>query len=163
MSAVYTLRFYLDWMVYFVKANSRHGTHSPFVYRLVDEVIYPKRKVGEPGNRVKRLIARLIDRFQPAVVYHTVDEGQLPASPVDFVVVNCNDGRGAETRIEALWPLLHQNSVLVLVGHYRNKRAKRQWKAIEGRAEATVTIDLFRMGLVFFRAGQAKENFKIRY
>ena len=150
-------------MSFFVTANSRHGTHSPFVYRLVDEVIYPKRKAGEPRNRVTRLIARLIDRFRPDVVYHVVDEGQLPASLVDFVVVDCNDGRGAETRIEALWPLLHQNSVLILVGYYRNRAAKRQWKAIEGREEVTVTIDLFRMGLVFFRAGQAKENFKIRY
>src|SRR5690606_16115486 len=37
---MYKLRFHFEYVRHFLMSHSRHGTHSPFVYRLVDEVIY---------------------------------------------------------------------------------------------------------------------------
>jgi hypothetical protein len=36
------------------------------------------------------------------------------------------------------------------------------WETIKRHPEATITIDSFFWGLVFFRKEQTKENFKIR-
>jgi predicted O-methyltransferase YrrM len=32
----------LDYLQFLLVANSRHGTHSPFIYRFVDEILYAK-------------------------------------------------------------------------------------------------------------------------
>ena len=34
------LRFAKDYVLHRLKAKTRHGVHSPFVYRLIDKVIY---------------------------------------------------------------------------------------------------------------------------
>ena len=143
-------------------AHSRHGTHSPFVFRLVDEVIYAKRLSGEPRDKVKRLTTRLIDWFQPRTVYMLGNE-QPPISRLDFVAVDCGILDKPVSEIKKLWPQLHAGSVLVLSDVYRDNEAKALWQFIKAQPDVTVTIDLFRAGLVFFRLGQAKEDFKIRY
>jgi len=156
------LRYYLDGLVHFFVAHSRHGTHSPFVYRLVDEVIYARRRPGESRNKVKRLVARLIDRYQPGTVY-TRESGTIPASSLDFVIVDGGALGTLGAEVEAIWPLIHPGSVLVLLDCHRTPGAKALWQSIKARPEVTITVDLFQVGLAFFRSGQAKENFKIRY
>src|SRR5690606_31867249 len=58
-------RYWLDYLQHLLKANTRHGTHSPFVYRLLDEVVYPRRRAGEPRDKTERLVSRLRNRFAP--------------------------------------------------------------------------------------------------
>lgn len=153
-------RFYLDYVQHLLTANTRHGTHSPFVYRLVDEVIYARRQPEESRDRVVRLVARLVDHFRPREVY---EPGSGPApEPLDFVLATGRDAGETADGLRALWPKLHSGSVLLLTDSYRNAKAKLLWQSIKARPEVTVTVDLFRVQLVFFRSGQAREHFRIR-
>lgn len=158
---MYPWRFYFDQLIHFVLAKSRHGTHSPFVYRLVDEVIYPKRRMDEPRDKIERLTARLIDRCKPFQVLK-LDSGH-PAEPADFVVAEGYDAERIANELAILWPKFHNGSVLILHDIYRNADMKRLWRILKIKPEVTVTIDLFWAGLVFFHPGQAKEHFRIRY
>ncbi|MGK6351895.1 hypothetical protein [Parapedobacter sp. DT-150] len=158
---VYALRFYIDRLTHLLSSNTRHGTHSPFIYRLVDEVLYAKRQVGEPADKVKRLTMRLIDRFKPQHVYEL--GAALPEAPVDFVIADGSDAACIRHELDRLWPTFHPGSVLLVEGIYRNAEMKRLWRAIQTKPQVTVTVNLFHAGLAFFHKGQAKEDFKIRH
>lgn len=154
-------RFYVDYALHFLTSHSRHGTHSPFVYRLVDEVIYVPRKKRESLSKVERFISRLVNWFNPSNVFRIGDP--LPLHPVDFVIADGAEVETIGTQLGQVWPQVHAGSVLILVGIYRNSRMKGLWRTIQKRPNVTVTIDLFHLGLVFFHKGQAQEDFRIRF
>src|SRR5579863_5304574 len=56
---MFNLRFAKDYFLHRFKAKNRHGIHSPFVYRLVDKVIYDfeaKKVYTEVENLRKQLL-----------------------------------------------------------------------------------------------------------
>lgn len=78
---MFNLKFALSYFLHQLKAINRHGLHSPFVYRLVDEVIYdfsdkkvytdlekalhPHKKLNAADKLLYRLIA---DRQSHSVI-----------------------------------------------------------------------------------------------
>jgi len=74
---MFNLKFALSYFLHQFKAINRHGLHSPFVYRLVDEVIYDfsDKKVyadlekALPSHKkltsADKLLYRLVSDWQP--------------------------------------------------------------------------------------------------
>ena len=78
------LRLLVSYIKHLLEAKNRHGLHSPFVYQLLDEVIYnytdllayvdPERMASvlppdsdRPNStKVNRLLYRLLHHFKPA-------------------------------------------------------------------------------------------------
>lgn len=245
-------------------AKTRHGVHSPFVYKLVDEVIYDFRAKGDyqaienlrrdllrdertinvtdlgagshiNNNKQKQvsqiaknalkpaklaqMIYRLAQNFKPGSILElgtclglttaylakaapsakvTSIEGcpetaeiarqnlrtlQIPnvdlkvgnfdtllpehiktAERLDFVFIDGNHRKQAtiDYFMKAL-PKLHADSVMIFDDIYWSKGMKEAWQTIKAHPSVTVTVDLFWVGLVFFRKGQGKEHFKIKF
>ena len=57
----------------------------------------------------------------------------------------------------------HNNSIIVINNIHQSKEMEEVWKKIITQKEVTISIDLFFIGLVFFRKEQVKENFIIRF
>jgi predicted O-methyltransferase YrrM len=57
----------------------------------------------------------------------------------------------------------NENSVFVFDDIYWSSGMKQAWQEIKNNKNVTVTIDLFFMGIVFFRTEQVKQHFIIKY
>jgi predicted O-methyltransferase YrrM len=254
----------LDFIKHRIKGKTRHGLHSPFVYRLVDEVIYDfhaksdyqeieklrfnllqdKRWInitdlgaGSMLNKdtkkqvrvvaknalksasLAQLIYRLAVDMKPrniielgtclgittaylakaapnakvisiegcpatsAIAGQNLDKLKihntellrgnfdhiLPdllknSEELDFVYVDGNHRKDATLNyFKWCLPKLSQNSIMIFDDIYWSKGMKEAWAQIKAHPEVSVSIDLFWIGLIFVRKGQAKENFIIRY
>ena len=58
---------------------------------------------------------------------------------------------------------IHDDSVLILDDIHWSVGMEEAWKEIQEHPSVTVTIDLFRMGLVFFNGGLSKEDFILHF
>ncbi|MGH7237920.1 MAG: O-methyltransferase [Candidatus Saccharimonadales bacterium] len=256
-------RFAKDYLLHRFKAKTRHGIHSPFVYRLVDRVIYdfkPKKVYEEieaqrkqllndnriitvtdlgagshvNNNRKKKIsdiaknalkppkLAQLLYRLaadlkprniielgtclgittlylqnaapgasvetlegcpETARIANDVFEEQgiktveqivgnfddtLPAviqkfDELDFVFVDGNHQKDATLNyFKWCLPKVHENSLLIFDDIYWSGGMKEAWAEIKANPQVMVTVDLFWIGLVFFKQGQAKEDFLVK-
>lgn len=261
---VMVLQFVSDYLKHRLTSKSRHGTHSPFVYKLVDEVIYDfnaksaynsieeQRKkllhddtlitVTDLGagshlnkNRTKKvrqmaknalksprlaqLIYRLAKHTQPAKLLElgtclgittaylsracpqadiiTIEgcpetakkawqnfqelelknialqvgnfDVLLPAvieesEKLDFVYIDGNHRKDATLNyFQWCLPKVHEDSLLIFDDIYWSQGMKEAWAEIKNHPDVTVTVDLFWIGLVYFKKGQVKEHFKIKF
>lgn len=60
-------------------------------------------------------------------------------------------------------PFLSKGALVVIDDIYWSKGMENAWKELILDSDATVTIDLYRMGLMFFKQGQQKEHFKLHF
>lgn len=58
---------------------------------------------------------------------------------------------------------MHNNSVIVVGDIHWSAEMEEAWSEIKNRNDVRITIDLFDMGLVFFRKEMTEEHFIIRY
>ncbi|HVS91412.1 MAG TPA: class I SAM-dependent methyltransferase [Mucilaginibacter sp.] len=257
-------RFAKDYLLHHLKGKTRHGTHSPFVYRLADEVIYDrddKKVYREVENLRKQLLSdeRMIDvtdlgagshvnnkrrkkirdiaknalkppklaqliyrlaadwkpeniielgtclgtttlylhNAAPKATLYTLEGCPQTAKiaeevfkragvtnivqvignfddtllgiinaldKLDFVYIDGNHTKEATLRyFEWCLPKVYENTLLIFDDIYWSEGMKEAWAAIKTHPQVTVTIDLFWIGLVYFRKGQVKEDFLIRF
>jgi predicted O-methyltransferase YrrM len=84
---------------------------------------------------------------------------------IDFVLIDGNHTKEATLRyFNLLLPKLTDNSILVFDDINWSKEMNEAWQEIKKNKKVTLTIDLFQLGLVFFRKEQKeKEHFVLKY
>lgn len=252
-----------SWLRHRLKAKNRHGLHSPFMYRLADEVIYDRRnypdyriiekqrrKLLEDGRlvtltdlgagsqydnrqqkkvadiaaralkspKLAQLIYRLARHVSPATILELgtslgVTTSYLAAAApaarvitiegcpetaavaresfassgmkniesltgnfddvlpellkglpaLDLLFIDGNHRKAATLNyFEWSLPSLHEHSLLIFDDIHWSEGMEEAWETIKAHPSVTVTADLFFIGLVFFRKGQAKEHFVLK-
>ena len=254
----------IKFLYYLLTSKNRHGIHSPFVYHLVDKVIYNKapqeayariekirrelknnkkeisiedygagssvnpskrRKISEiathslKSRKYGQLLFRLVKNYKPNTILELgtslgittlyLAKGQskgktytIEACPETSAVASAVFEKAGMERIElmngkfetVLPELLAQlpeldfvffdgnhrkeptlayfrtclkkagdHSIFVFDDIHWSEEMEEAWKIIQNHPEVTFTVDLFFMGLVFFRKERFRQHFKIRY
>ena len=257
-------RFAKDYLLHRLMGKNRHGLHSPFVYRLVDQVIYDNKckdiyndietvRIGLLSDntvitvtdlgagshlnnncqktiaeiaknalkpyKLAQLLYRLVKDLQPGNMIelgtclgttslylhaaapdaklYTLEgcpqtakvaadvfnkskvkgikqvignfDDTLPGvigslDQLDFVFVDGNHQKDATLKyFEWCLPKVNENTLLIFDDIYWSKGMKEAWQVIKAAPTVTVTVDLFWIGLVYFKKGQVKEHFVIRF
>lgn len=82
---------------------------------------------------------------------------------VDFILFDGNHRLAPTLQyFEEAIPYINENSVFVFDDIYWSNEMKQAWQKIKENPQVSITIDLFEMGLVFFRKGHTKQHFKLR-
>ncbi|NOR87081.1 MAG: hypothetical protein GQ527_05680 [Bacteroidales bacterium] len=181
----------LPYLRFRKKATNRHGVHSPFIYKLLEDVIYKKK--GEPAvslnkNRRKehQLYQRLFKHFnlQSAFLLKSDDfflqglkeyqntnpsfsyQQHLNHSSThnSYDVYILNDIENSDIIIEFMKLQENKNNSFVIIPQIRaSKQQLEFWKRFTERDFAKVSLEFYHFGLVFFRKECSRQHFFIRF
>lgn len=116
------------------------------------------RNFAELGVGSVEIVVGNIDQTLPAWLRSQQSGG------VDLIFFDANHRFEPTLRyFEEALPYAHEASVFIFDDIYWSTEMTRAWERIKAHPKVSVTIDLFWVGLVFFKKEQAKENFVLRF
>ena len=113
--------------------------------------------VIEPEPSIAALAGEYVRNYATASIAFHDEIGKIP-DKLDFLV------RGAfppnEQTIEKFFPHIHERSVMIIAGINASQENRKAWKAICAHPKVTVTVDLYRLGIVFFNPKLQRRTYK---
>ena len=154
-----------SYLKFLLKSQNQHGLHSPFVYDFITKGLYQQKiKNNEvlDVNELKNLSKKQLKIFTKIVNYFKIKD-------IHFDIISFLENKNKSYKLLFIkdvssiknlnFNLLNSQHIIIVDQIYQHKR---EWQKIINLQEATVTIDLFYFGLIFFRKEQVKEHFIIR-
>ena len=107
--------------------------------------------VVEPERLIATVAKEYIEKYAAAAIDFRNDFNDLP-DQLDFVVWGALPVENIFTQqtFEQLLPYFHEESMMVISGINTSPENRNTWKAICAHPRVTVTLDLYRLGIVFF-------------
>ncbi len=133
----------------------------------------PKSKVHtfEQCQNTAHFFATLFEQLKLSnVTQYTGNYSELlsdifpETNKVDLIFVNNHLGKQPiKTLFELCLPYCHQNSIFLFDNIHRTAIATSNWTQITEHQSVTLSVDLFRCGLVFLNPDLSKQNFIIKF
>ena len=177
MSYTFPFTLFNYFKYYFNASNGKgHGVHSPFVFSFICSVLNNKEIKQEAGysNKYRALVTRMVAYYIPATV---MELEAIPSSKAKVLeeianadsigllyIKQIKNAEDLKKYFNTALKKINTQSILIFDNIHDSKEMEVSWEEIKMHKEVKLTIDLFKLGIVFFRQEQLeKENFIIRF
>ncbi len=151
----------ISYFKFLYYSTNQHGVHSPFVYQFVTKGLYKKMETTtliDNYNSLKSLSKKEQKILSKIITYFNVDTISFDS----IASKNNNNLLFIQQLNHKTFIKPKSNYCVVIKDIHQSKVTFSNWQKLIKNPKATVTIDLFYFGLLFFRKEQAKEHFIIR-
>lgn len=127
-----------------------------YTFEGCPNIAHLAQKVYEHTHlKVNTIVGNLDDTLQKKIA-------QIPQ--LDFVYFDANHRLEPTLRyFELCLPKVAENSVFIFDDIYHSNDMKQAWQTIQNHPKVMLSIDLFELGLVFFRTNQPKQHFYLDF
>jgi hypothetical protein len=81
-----------------------------------------------------------------------------------LVYIDAKNTTNLSEKLAYVLPLLHPQSILIINNIHSSQKIQAQWLQLQANSDITLTINLFEIGLVFFRPeNKIAQHFSIRF
>ena len=177
MSNSFPFNLFNYFKYYFNASNGKgHGVHSPFVYNFIRSVLNNKELSQEANysNKYLALVKRMVAYYMPSNVMELEATTLSKAKELEEIenintigLLYIKQIKNADDLIlyfNAAINKINTQSILIFDNIHNSIEMESGWETIKMHYDVRLTIDLFKLGIVFFRQEQLeKENFIIRF
>jgi hypothetical protein len=168
-----TLHAFVEYLKYKWKARGRHGTHSPFVYDLVEQVLLNKGPIDRAyiidyrslPLSYENLASRVAEYYQyKTVLLLPAEKTDSNKSAADLIIFSESvPGRWGQLLNDHLL-LLNKNGAVLVVGIHMTSAHSAAWEKLCKDPIVRMSIDLYGVGLLFFKESfKEKQHFILKY
>jgi hypothetical protein len=177
MSYVFPFTLFNYFKYYFTAANGKgHGVHSPFVYSFIRSVLNNKglKQEANYSNKYRTLVNCMVAFYKPKFVMelelttssklNVLEEIKNANSIGLFYLKQNKNAADIMLYFKTALKKINTHSILIFDSIHSSKEMETSWENIKMHKEVKLTIDVYKLGIVFFRKEQLeKENFIIRF
>lgn len=159
-----TVHAIIELIKYKLSAKRLHGVHSPFAYAFSEDVLYSDKhdtKIGQLSDKYEKLQQRIINKYQ---LNGPVKPGVYKDSYDALIIVDDSNPGIWLQQVNKLLPTLPAECVIMITGIHKNKRCTNKWKRITTHPKILMSVDLYGVGLLFFKNEfKEKQHFILKY
>lgn len=168
-----------SWLYHYLFSNTLHGTHSPFVYSFLENVVYQESAHKDKTIGLLYRIAktrpneevRMIKATEPVLAALSELKNPIQTQATELgnkmlSIVYFGEGMHPADMLDTYHLLKKRTdskSVFIFSKIRETQTRKKVWKHICKDSKNIISIDLFDTGILFFDVKKPKEHFKIFY
>jgi len=168
------LHAFLEYLKYKWKAKSRHGVHSPFVYDLIYHVLLDHGPIDRAyiiaypslALHYENLISRIAAYYKYKVILRLPMEKENTQVPINADLLVFNDAAPLRWtgEMNKYTHLLKNESAVAITGIHNTPAHTAEWNKLCLNAPVTMSIDLYGVGLLFFKQEfKEQQHFILKY